>query len=120
MSEHACPRCGLESGCSRGSWSDRHPVAAVIGGLLTLVWMSMMFSVYTVAALTMTALAAGAWAVRAAGRERARRDALAARAEWEHRALMAARPDVPLCRPTPPRRRLADHRSVTEPLRLAR
>jgi heme exporter protein D len=127
MSRDACPRCGLESGCSRGGWPDRHPVAAVIGGLLTLVWMSMMFSVYPVAALIMTALAAGAWAVRAAGRERARRDALAARADYEHRALMRAMPwnlspiePAPQLPPPPVRRRPADHRSVTEPLRMVR
>jgi hypothetical protein len=45
MARHACPRCGLESRCSHGSWVDRHPVAAVTGDLFGLMWMSMMLSI---------------------------------------------------------------------------
>jgi len=50
-------------------------------------------------------------------REGQRRRALAARADWEHRALMAApMPELP--RPRQPRRRLADHWSTTELMRM--
>lgn len=124
MSNDGCPRCGLESSCPHGSWPDRHPAAAVTAGLFALVWMSMMFSVYPVASLIMTGLGAAVWGVRAAGRERRRREALSARADYEHRALMA----VPLQWPQPnftrgtwgPPRRPVDHRATTEPMRMVR
>ncbi|BBY36311.1 hypothetical protein MMAN_04450 [Mycobacterium mantenii] len=48
--------------------------------------------------------------------ERRRREALAARADWEHRALLA-RPLPQLPAPVVPRRRAADHWSTTEPIR---
>lgn len=124
MTNHACPRCGLENRCSHGSWADRHPAAAVTAGLFTLAWMSMMLSVYPGAALAIIAIAAATWGVRATGRERRRREALAARADWEHRQVMAAAlkwpaqlPPAPPKPPAPARRRGADHTSPTVPLR---
>jgi hypothetical protein len=68
----------------------------VTAGLLTLVFMGMMFSVYPIAATTMTVLA-GVWlTVRAAATERRRRAALAARADYEHAALMARSMSQPI------------------------
>ncbi|ORB84667.1 hypothetical protein B1987_13650 [Mycobacterium kansasii] len=49
-------------------------------------------------------------------REYRRRKALAARADWEHRALVAAPIRWPERRPRVPRRP-ADHWSVTQPIR---
>lgn len=68
---------------------DRHPAAAVIGGLLTLFWMSLILSVYPIAGLTIIAVVAAAAGIHMLGRERRRRQALAARADWEYRAAMA-------------------------------
>lgn len=121
MTKHACPRCGLES--SHDTWAERHPAAAVTAGLFTLVWTSMMLSVYAIAALTMIALACvggvGYWTIR----ERRRREALVARAEWEHRAVMAA--PVPAVKPLSQRQALSLPWQMasmlrTEPLRSGR
>lgn len=92
MSKHACPRCGLERRCSHGSWPDRHPVAAVTAGLFALVWMSMMLSVYPIAALAIIAVFGISAAVALAGHERRRREALGTRADYEHRALLMRQP----------------------------
>ncbi|OBC11455.1 hypothetical protein A5784_35260 [Mycobacterium sp. 852013-50091_SCH5140682] len=95
--QHICPRCGHEDRCEYGSWADRHPVLSTIAGLFTITLMSMMFSVYPVAAFTMTAFA-GIWAgVRLAIRSRERRAGLAARADWEHAQVMA-QPATPVQR----------------------
>lgn len=114
MSKHACPRCGYESRCSRGGWVDRHPAAAVTAGLFALVWMSMMLSVHPVAALTIIALVASATGVYFSTRGRRRREALAARADYEHAQVMAA-PFHPAPRKTL-RRRAADHWSIKQPI----
>ncbi len=89
MTQHICPRCGYENTCRYGNWFDRHSVMATIGGLSSLTFMGMMFSVYTSATWTMVALAATVIGVRALGTERQRRAALVARADWEHAQLMA-------------------------------
>lgn len=98
MSDHICARCGREDHCGYGSWPDRHPVLATVGGLVALMFMGCMFSVYTSAAFTMVALAGGIVAVRALSREWRRRRALATRAQWEHEQLVArqAMPDIRL------------------------
>jgi hypothetical protein len=108
MTRHSCARCGYESTRSHGSWPDRHPFLATISGLFSLTLMAMMFSVYPVAAWTMTVLAAVWFGERAAGREHARRNALAARADYEHAVLMARASAPPVMRfpeqpPAPPR-----------------
>lgn len=89
MSEHVCPRCGHEDHCGYGSWFDRHPVMTTVGALFSLTFMGMLFSVYTSAAWTMVTLAATAVGVRVLAKERQRRSALAARADYEHAQLMA-------------------------------
>lgn len=89
MSRHACPRCGLESRCSCADWADRHPAAAVTAGLFTLTLMAIMLSVHPIAALTMIGLAAVVAGVHMVSGERRRREALAARADYEHGALLA-------------------------------
>ena len=80
---------------------DRHPAGAVTAGLFTLVFMGMMLSVHPVAALALIAVAGAMWALRAVGRERERRAALAARADYDYRALLAA--PLPAVRPLPQR-----------------
>lgn len=94
MSGHACPRCGIESPCARSNWPDRHPAAAV-----------------TLAVLVLAMCTAHPWLIACAGvgglvylvrLEHGRRQALAARADWEHRALLdregftPPRPAIPL------------------------
>jgi hypothetical protein len=100
MSEHVCPRCGHEDHCGYGSWVDRHPIMATVGGLFSLTFMGMMFSVYTSAAWTMVAIAAVVFGGRAAAREWRRRTALATRADYEHAKLMA-RQAMPVIRLQP-------------------
>jgi hypothetical protein len=106
MTKHPCPRC-------RRTWPDRHPAAAVTAGLFTLTLMAMMLSVHPVAAAVMVALAGVGGLAYLVDRERGRRAALAARADYEHRALMAA------VRPVRPVRALPDHPAAwpTVPLR---
>lgn len=83
----------------------------------------MMLSVYPVAAAAMIVLAAVGAVVYGAVRGRQRRQAFAARAEYEHQALMAA--PVPPVRALPQRQthslpwRLV-HLLRTEPLRIKR
>jgi hypothetical protein len=98
---HVCQRCGHEDDCGYGSWPDRHPILATVGGLFGLTFMGMMFSVYPGGAWTMTTLAAVVVGVRALGRARRRRAALATRAEWEHSALMAQSAGGPTIRRQP-------------------
>jgi hypothetical protein len=115
---HYCPRCGLESNCSRGSWPDRHPVAAVVAGCWTLTFMGMMLSVHPIAAAVLIGVAAVGGGVYMAVRERRRREALAARADYENRQILAASVKWPaLPAPAPTRRRPADHWSPTEPIK---
>jgi hypothetical protein len=107
MSRHACPRCGFES--SHDTWADRHPAAAVT--LIVVV-----LAMCTAHPWLLAVIAVGA-ALYGAHRERRRREALAARADWEHRQLMAMQPAF-LCQPVErPRRRAADHWSRTGPIR---
>jgi hypothetical protein len=124
MSEHACRRCGLEAHTSRGGWADRHPAAAVTAGLFTLTLTAMMLSEHPVAALAMLAAAGAAWFVWLLDRERDRRAAVAARADWQHRLLTAApmppvrqrphRPGLNIGNDYPTSRRLATpHRRTT-------
>jgi hypothetical protein len=101
MAQHICPRCGHEDECGYGSWPDRHPIAATVGGIFTLVFMGMMFSVYTSGAWTMTALVVAVVGVRALARARRRRAALATRAEWEHATLTAQSAGGPTIRRQP-------------------
>ncbi|MDX1888875.1 hypothetical protein [Mycolicibacterium sp. 050158] len=96
MTQHICPRCGHEDSCGYGTWPDRHPALATIGALFTLTFMGMMFSVYPIAATAMTALGAIGWRLRAAGRDKQRRAALAARADYEHARLMARSTPQPI------------------------
>jgi hypothetical protein len=86
MAQHACPRCGLETSCPHGGWPDRHPAAAVTAGLFGLTLMCMMLSVHPVAALTMLTVAGLAGAAYRIDREHLRRQALAARADYENHA----------------------------------
>jgi len=114
----ACPRCGYESRCSGGSWYDRHPTAAV-----AFATFSLMFSLVVVVGYPWLLLVAAVGAaVYAVDREVRRRRALVARADWEHRQVMAAalREVEP---PRPERRRRprgASHFARTEPMRSAR
>lgn len=48
----------------------------------------MMLSMHTLAALMLLALGGAVWAMRAAAAASRRREALALRADWEHRALL--------------------------------
>jgi heme/copper-type cytochrome/quinol oxidase subunit 2 len=121
--DHACPRCGYEARCTRHGWAALHPTAAVTAGLFTLVFMSMMLSTHPIAALAIIVLAGAAGVAYRVDRERDRRAALAARADHEYRALLAA-PVQPL-RALPQRQAHSLPwqmvRSLrTEPLRTAR
>jgi hypothetical protein len=62
----------------------------VAAGLLTFIFMAMMLSEHPIAALTVLAVAAVVTGVGFAGRERIRRQMVGSRADYGHRALMAA------------------------------
>lgn len=110
MTAHACR---LESRCARGSWPDRHPAAAVT---LAIVVLAM-----AVAHPWLLAVVGAGGAVYAAVRRQQRRGALAARADWEHRKLMAqVRKWPPPLQLPRPRHRPADHWSPTELMRAGR
>lgn len=110
MTKHECPRCGLES--SHDAWPERHPVAAVLLALpagYTLIGVILAYPWFFVPLLVVGC----ALVVDRRMRQRA---AIAARADYEHRALMA-RQLAQLPAPVVPRRRAADHWSPTEPMR---
>lgn len=71
-----------------------------VGGLFSLTFMGMMFSVYTSAAWTMVLIAAVVVGGRFGIREYRRRSALATRADYEHAQLME-RQAMPAIRLTP-------------------
>jgi hypothetical protein len=118
MASHTCTMCGFEVSCSHGRWLDRHPAAAALFALLagfTLVSVTLAYPWFVVPLLVLLA----AWWVDRRNRQRA---AIAARADREHRDLMA-RPNVsPQLAPVKPpsrrpRPRGADHWADTEPIR---
>jgi hypothetical protein len=84
MSKHACPRCGLES--KQDAWHDRHPVAAVLLALPTLYTLTGVILAYPWFFVPVLVIVC-ALLVNRAGRRRA---AIAARADHEHRQMMAA------------------------------
>lgn len=110
--KHHCPRCGYES--ARKSWPEQHPAATVVIAVPS-VWM-------VVAALVahpwvfvpLLIVSCAVWVDR---RQR-RRSAILARADHDHRSLMARA--VLGDRPRLRSRRGADHWSPTQPLRSAR
>lgn len=122
MTTHICSRCGLESHCSHGNWSDRHPAAAV-----ALAAFTVMFSIVVVVGYPWLLVVAAVGAVvYFVDREVRRRRALAARADWEHQQLIAAslrgvESARHRTRREPRRRPLgASHFAVTVPMRSTR
>ena len=111
MTGHACPRCGFNS--SHDGWPDRHPVAAVLFALpagYTIIGVILAYPWFFVPLLVVVC------ALQVDRRNR-RRASIAARAEHEHRALIAhavfsTRAQLP--------RRAADQWSTTEPIRIGR
>lgn len=93
MAKHQCPRCGLES--KQDAWWDRHPVAAVLLALPTLYTLTGVILAYPWFFVPVLVIVC-ALLVNRTGRRRA---AIAARADHEHRELMAAavfrRPSAP-------------------------
>jgi hypothetical protein len=83
MTNHNCPRCGLESPAP--SWPERHPFAAAVFGVptaFTVVSVTLAYPWFFVPMLVIVC----ALLVNRAARRRA---ATAARADWEHREMMA-------------------------------
>lgn len=111
---HECPRCGFES--SREPWRDRHPAAAVCAGvfvglpaLYTVAGVILAYPWFFVPVLVVVCAVV-------VDRRMRRRAAIAARADYEHRALMArAVFSPPSLRPVRSRR-AADHWSPTQPI----
>lgn len=110
MSKHACPRCGYV--LSRSHWWDRHPALAVLFALpagYTVIGVLLAYPWFFIPVLIVVC------AVVVDRRQR-HRHAIAARADWEHRALMVqSLPQLPAT--VVPRRRPASHWSITEPQR---
>jgi hypothetical protein len=109
MASHECPRCGLER--RRNAWWDRHPAAAVCLALpagYTIIGVLLAYPWFFVPLLVVVCTF---WVDR---RQR-RRSAIAARADHEHRELMARAVFGPRTRSR--RRRGADHWSPTQPIR---
>lgn len=104
MSKHACPRCGFES--SRDRWHDRHPFAAVLLALPTLYTIVGVILAYPWFFIPLLIIAAALWLER----QRRRRAAIAARADYDYRKQMVRAmkllPTPPLSAPMPqlPRR----------------
>ncbi|KLO31496.1 hypothetical protein ABW16_01200 [Mycolicibacter heraklionensis] len=82
MSTHNCPRCGYQQHYRLARWTDRHPGAAVALAVVGLI--SVTAYPWLLAVLAAAGLAYGI------DRERQRRTAVAARADYEHAALLAA------------------------------
>ncbi|SPM40205.1 hypothetical protein MNAB215_2401 [Mycobacterium numidiamassiliense] len=109
----ACRRCGLEAHTSRGSWADRHPIAAVLFALpagYTVVGVLLAYPWFFVPVLIVVC------AVVVDRRQR-QRHAIAARADFEHRRQIAKAVFQQRTLPPVRRRRAADHWSTTEPVR---
>lgn len=117
MASRACERCGYEPRRSkRDAWADRHPAAAVCAGvfvglpaLYTIAGVILAYPWFFIPVLVVVCAVV-------VDRRMRQRAAIAARADWEHRALMARTvfgPPTPL----PVRRgRAADHWSPTQPI----
>lgn len=119
MTEHHCPRCGYETS-SRGRWPDRHPYAAVLFAVPVTITMVGAIAAYPLTFVPLLAVVAVVYVV---DREHRRRQALAARADYEHAALLAA--PVSAVRPLPRRQSYALpwHPSAllpTAPLRIGK
>lgn len=97
MSTHNCPRCGYQQHYRLARWTDRHPAATVALAVVGLI--SVTSYPWLLAVLGVAGLAYGI------DRERQRRTAVAARADYEHAALLVApaRP-LPPMRPVNPER----------------
>lgn len=114
MTTHTCLRCGLQSQCSHGIWIDRHPV--VVASIAVMTLLTVATTPWLLIVLAAAALA------RVVDREHRRRQALVARADWEHAWLMSAPAPRTKLLGEPVRRRVrgADHWSITEPIRIGR
>lgn len=85
---HECPRCGFES--ERDGWRDRHPAAAVcasvfvgLPALYTVAGVILAYPWFAVPVLVVVCAVV-------VDHRMCRRAAIAARADWEHRRLIAA------------------------------
>ncbi|OBJ49550.1 hypothetical protein A9W95_25650 [Mycobacterium sp. 1423905.2] len=108
MKDHACLRCGFD--CRRDSWAERHPTATAVIAVPTIWTVISVTLAYPWFFIPVLIVAAAWWVDR---RQR-RRTAIAARADYEHRVLIARE----LAQREPrQRRRGADQRSPTQPLR---
>lgn len=115
MTKHTCVRCGHELRCQHGSWPDRRPYAAALFAVPVTITGLGAIAAYPWLFVPLLMLAGVAYV---ADREHRRRAALAARADWEHREIMVAALNGPAFpRHQTPQRRLADHCSITEPIR---
>lgn len=98
MTIHTCTRCGHEVGCSHGTWSDRHPAAAVAFAVPVFIVSLGAIAAYPAPFLPLLAIGSVVYLVE---RKRRRAEALAARADHEHAALLAG--PIPPVRPLPVR-----------------
>jgi hypothetical protein len=120
MSKHECPRCGLESRSSRGGWADRHAATTALCALVAGYIIVNVIVAYPWFGIPLLVVAAAVWV----DRRNRKRAAVAARADYEHRAQLLreqqrAPADLPAVMPQPLRRRTrgADHSSPTQPIR---
>lgn len=107
--KHECPRCGYET--DRKSWAERHPAATAVIAvplLLSAVSVTLAHPWFFVPLLIVSC---AVWVDR---RQR-RRSAILARADHDHRSLMARA--VFGDRPRLRSRRGADHWSPTQPIK---
>lgn len=121
MSKHCCPRCGFES--RHRSWPERHPAATAVIALPTMYTLVGVILAYPWFVVPLLVIGAAVWVDR---RNRARQ-AVAARADYEHRQIIARavfppkpRRDRPAGRNVTRRRVGADHWSPTQPIRAGR
>ncbi|OBK14106.1 hypothetical protein [Mycobacterium asiaticum] len=105
---HHCPRCGFES--RTRTWPERHPYAAALAAIPTIWTLVSVTLAYPWFFVPVLIVAAAVWV----DRRQKRRTAILARADHDHRKLMA-RAVFGLRRP-----RGADHWSPTQPIRAGR
>jgi hypothetical protein len=120
MPKHECPRCGLESRSSRGSWADRHSATTALCALLAGYMVVNVIVMYPWFCIPVLVVVAAFWV----DRRNRKRTALMARADYENQAqLLRESPQSPAGPPAAKRQKVrrpprgADHWATTQPIR---
>src|SRR3954454_2025714 len=116
--KHECPRCGLKTRSSRGSWVDRHAATTALCGLVAGYIIVNVVVAHPWFCMPVLVVVAAVWV----DRRNRKRAASAARADFEYQAQLLPETQSPggppAATPQPVRRRprAADHWSPTKPI----